>query len=76
MVFSDEATFMLNGSVNTRNVHRYALPANRGGDGRPENFIQPRVNYDKKCMVFLGLHPSGKYFMADGESPYLFNYSL
>ena len=57
--FSDEANFLLSGGVNSQNVRRYALPKNRGGDGRPDDFIDPKVTSQTKLIVFLGLHSSG-----------------
>ena len=57
--YSDEVNFLLSEGVNTQNVRRYALPKNRGGDGRPDDFIDPKVTSQTKLIVFLGLHSSG-----------------
>ena len=59
--FSDEANFFLSGGVNSQNIRRYALPKNRGGDGRPDDFVDPKVTSKHKIVVFCGLHSSGSY---------------
>ena len=61
-MFSDEATFSLDGEVNTQNIRRYAEKKVRGEDrgGKPEKFRHTKSKYPQKVMVFLGLHSSGK----------------
>ena len=70
--FSDEATFCLDGEVNTQNVRRYApLKAHHDNGGRPEHFVRRTTNYPAKTMVFLGLKGNGTSFslkfMDDGK---------
>ena len=59
--FSDEATFTLDGMVNSQNVRKYCLKKTRGEEegGRPEQFRHTTNKFPKKVMVFLGVHGSG-----------------
>jgi hypothetical protein len=59
--FSDEASFTLDGMVNSQNVRRYAKRKTRGVEegGRPANFRHTHSKYPQKVMVFLGVHGSG-----------------
>ena len=59
--FSDEATFTMDGMINSQNVRRYAPKKVRGGDegGRPKNFRYKTSKFPAKVMVFLGVHGSG-----------------
>ena len=60
--FSDEATFTMDGMVNSQNVRRYAKKKVRGVEegGRPEKFRHTHNKYPAKVMVFLGVHGSGQ----------------
>ena len=60
--FSDEATFTMDGMVNSQNVRRYAKKKTKGVDqgGRPANFKHQTSKYPAKVMVFLGVHGSGQ----------------
>ena len=60
--FSDDATFTMDGMVNSQNVRRYAKRKTRGVEqgGRPANFRHTHTKYPKKYMVFLGVHGSGR----------------
>ena len=61
--FSDEATFCLDGEVNTQNVRRYApLKSHHNDGGRPEHFALRTTNAPAKTMVFLGLRGNGTSF--------------
>lgn len=64
VAYSDEATFSLDGEVNTQNIRRYAPRKEYGVDrgGKPEQFRHTKSKYPKKVMVFLGLHSSGQTF--------------
>lgn len=64
IAYSDEATFCMDGEVNSQNVRRYA-PAKVYGQpvgGKPDHFRHIHTKYPRKVMVFLGLHSSGKTF--------------
>lgn len=60
--FSDEATFSLDGEVNTQNIRRYAEKKVHREDqgGKPAQFRHTKSKYPQKVMVFMGLHSSGK----------------
>ena len=64
IAYSDEATFSLDGEVNTQNVRRYAPRKVYGQPvgGKPPQFRHTHSKYPSKVMVFLGLHSSGKTF--------------
>ena len=64
IAYSDEATFCMDGEINTQNVHRYAPNKVYGQPegGRPEHFRHTHTKFPKKVMVFLGLHSPGKTF--------------
>ena len=59
-LFSDEATFCVDGVVNSQNVRRYA--PRKGSlqpgqlQGRPPNFRHTKSTFSSKVMVFLGEH--------------------
>ena len=59
--FSDEATFNLDGEINTQNTRRYAPKKVRGEDigGRPQHFRHEKTKYPQKLMVFLGVYGDG-----------------
>lgn len=65
-LFSDEAQFNLDGTVNSQNVRRYAprkgsLPAGQR-QGRPGHFRHQKTNFPQKVMVFLGVRGNGTLF--------------
>ena len=64
IAYSDEASFSMDGEVNTQNVRRYAPKKEYGQPvgGKPIQFRHTHSKYPKKVMVFLGLHSSGKTF--------------
>ena len=66
--FSDEASFSLNGSVNTQKVRKYALPKSEGGEGRPKEFFLPQKKFAKPVMVFLVLLASGFFGLGSPSS--------
>ena len=66
ILFSDEAQFYLDGTINTQNVRRYAprkgsLPANQR-QGRPNHFRHRKSTFSSHIMVFLGLRGDGTLF--------------
>ena len=73
--FSDEASFSLNGSFNTQNVRKYALPKSEGGEGRPKEFFLPQKKFARYVMVFLGLLASG-FFGLGSPSSHTINLGL
>ena len=72
--FSDEATFQLDGEINTQNVRRYqplkgSVPAGQAA-GRPDHFIIKRSTFTPKVMVFLGIMDNtlfGNTFLDGGK---------
>ena len=64
--FSDEATFCLDGTVNSQNVRRYAprkgSVAAGMAQGRPGHFRHQNSTFSPKVMVFLGLRGNGTFF--------------
>ena len=66
MLFSDEATFCLDGTINTQNVRRYApkkgsVPAGMA-QGRPAHFRHQNSTFAPKVMVFLSVRGNGTLF--------------
>lgn len=57
ILFSDEAMFELNGSVNSQNVRRYAplKSSDPVNGGRPEHFTVDKPTFSRKIMVFCGV---------------------
>ena len=72
--FSDEATFSLDGEINTQNTRRYAPQKVRGENqgGRPEQFRLGKSKYPQKVMVFLGVYGNGETwglkFIEEGKT--------
>ena len=72
--FSDEATFQLDGEINTHNVRRYqplkgSVPVDQAA-GRPEHFLYKKSTFTQKVMVFLGIrdnHLFGFTFLEGGK---------
>ena len=64
VAYSDEATFSLDGEVNTQNVRSHALKKQYGVNlgGKPSQFRHTTSKFPKKVMVFLDLHSSGQTF--------------
>ena len=65
----------LNGSVNTQNVRKYALPKSEGGEGHPKEFFLPQKKFAKPVMVFLVLLASG-FFGLGSPSSHTINLGL
>ena len=66
ILFSDEAQFHLDGTINSQNVRRYAprkgsLPAGQL-QGRPNHFRHQKSTFSPHVMVFLGLKGDGTLF--------------
>ena len=66
ILFSDEAQFHLDGTINTQNVRRYAprkgsVPAGQA-QGRPNHFRHQKSTFSPHVMVFLGLRGNGTLF--------------
>ena len=63
ILYSDEASFYLNGSINKQNNRRYA-PLKKHDPvqgGRPANFVHEKPTYDPHIMVFCGLKRDGVF---------------
>ena len=76
-LFSDEAQFNLDGTVNSQNARQYSprkgsLPAGQR-QGRPGHFWQEKTNFPQKVMVFLGVRGNGTMFGSEvlADSDYL-----
>lgn len=71
-LFSDEAYFELDGSVNSKNVVRYApLKSSDPNGGRPEHFVVEKPTFSSKLMVFCGIRRDGTFgfkVYKNGES--------
>ena len=72
-LFSDEATFCVDGSVNSQNVRKYAprkgsLPPGQQ-QGRPPNFRITKSTFSSKVMVVLGEHYGNKKKIVTNVHP-------
>ena len=66
ILFSGEAQFDSDGTVNSQNVRHFAprkgsLPAGQR-QGRPGHFRQQKTNFPQKVLVFLGVRGNGTIF--------------
>ena len=63
ILYSDEASFYLNGSINKQNNRRYAplKKHNPVQGGRPANSVHKKPTYDPHIMVFCGLKRDGVF---------------